>query len=230
MELGVRSVRQVGPRGRFPVSPSWWPGGRREVRSDVRDAQPAAWLEVTEVADGLGYESVWLPEHLVLPVEMGGSRTRIRPSADPAEHAGVRRLRPTWRSSPGARRTDPARHPRLQHRAAASVHRRPGRRDPGRRLGGSGRVRRRCELDARGVGRLGSTSRTRGRRVDEAIDVCRRCGPTRWSSTTASSSTSTPVMFEPKPVQQPHPPVLIGGDVPAALRRAGERWGRAGCR
>ena len=34
-------------------------------------------------------------------------------------------------------------------------------------------------------------------------------------------------MFEPKPVQQPHPPLVIGGDGPAALRRAatvGDGW------
>ena len=52
-------------------------------------------------------------------------------------------------------------------------------------------------------------------------------GPTTWSSTTASSSTSTPVMFNPKPVQQPQPSLLIGGDGAAAKRRAalvGDGW------
>jgi len=36
-----------------------------------------------------------------------------------------------------------------------------------------------------------------------------------------------PVMFEPKPVQQPWPPIIVGGDGPAALRRAatvGDGW------
>jgi alkanesulfonate monooxygenase SsuD/methylene tetrahydromethanopterin reductase-like flavin-dependent oxidoreductase (luciferase family) len=34
---------------------------------------PALFAEVTEEADRLGYESVWLPEHLVFPVVMAGS-------------------------------------------------------------------------------------------------------------------------------------------------------------
>jgi alkanesulfonate monooxygenase SsuD/methylene tetrahydromethanopterin reductase-like flavin-dependent oxidoreductase (luciferase family) len=36
-----------------------------------------------------------------------------------------------------------------------------------------------------------------------------------------------PVKFEPKPVQKPHPPIVFGGETPAALRRAaalGDGW------
>ncbi|HEX3981239.1 MAG TPA: LLM class flavin-dependent oxidoreductase, partial [Acidimicrobiales bacterium] len=35
--------------------------------------RPSAWTEVTVEADRLGYESVWMPEHLVIPVQMAGS-------------------------------------------------------------------------------------------------------------------------------------------------------------
>ena len=34
---------------------------------------PSAWVDVTVEADRLGFDSVWIPEHLVLPVDMGGS-------------------------------------------------------------------------------------------------------------------------------------------------------------
>jgi len=34
---------------------------------------PSAWVAVTVEADRLGFDSVWIPEHLVLPVDMGGS-------------------------------------------------------------------------------------------------------------------------------------------------------------
>ena len=34
---------------------------------------PSLWAEATREADRLGYESVWMPEHLVIPVAMAGS-------------------------------------------------------------------------------------------------------------------------------------------------------------
>ncbi len=36
-------------------------------------AHSSLWPKLTRRADELGYESVWLPEHLVLPVQMAGS-------------------------------------------------------------------------------------------------------------------------------------------------------------
>ena len=73
----------------------------------------------------------------------------------------------------------------------------------------------------------GSTSRTRGRRLDEAIDVCTRL----WTEPVVEHHGEffdfAEVAFEPKPVQQPRPPVLVGGESDAALRRAarlGDGW------
>jgi probable F420-dependent oxidoreductase len=75
----------------------------------------------------------------------------------------------------------------------------------------------RAEWDA-----VGLDPRTRGKRLDEAIDVCRRL----WSEDVVEHHGQffdfDPVMFEPKPVQQPLP-VLVGGESDAALRRAAER-------
>jgi probable F420-dependent oxidoreductase len=68
---------------------------------------------------------------------------------------------------------------------------------------------------------------TRGRRVDESIEVCRRL----WSEDVVEHHGEFfdfgPVMFEPKPTHAPWPPLHIGGDGPAALRRAalvGDGW------
>jgi probable F420-dependent oxidoreductase len=68
---------------------------------------------------------------------------------------------------------------------------------------------------------------TRGARVDECLEVCRRL----WSEPEVEHHGTffdfAAVAFEPKPVQRPWPPLHIGGDGPAALRRAatvGDAW------
>jgi probable F420-dependent oxidoreductase len=68
---------------------------------------------------------------------------------------------------------------------------------------------------------------TRGKRVDEAIEVCRRLWTEPVIEHHGQNFDFGPVMFEPKPVQSPWPPIHIGGDGPAALRRAalvGDGW------
>jgi alkanesulfonate monooxygenase SsuD/methylene tetrahydromethanopterin reductase-like flavin-dependent oxidoreductase (luciferase family) len=63
----------------------------------------------------------------------------------------------------------------------------------------------------------------RGRRTDEYLEVLR----TLWVDDTSSFHGETfdlpPCEMFPKPVQQPHPPLHIGGETPAALRRAATR-------
>jgi probable F420-dependent oxidoreductase len=102
------------------------------------------------------------------------------------------------------------RHPFTTARAAATLDRV----SDGRLLFGIGASWMREEWDA-----VGLDFDSRGRRVDEAIDVCRRL----WSDEAVEHHGEffdfDPVMFEPKPVQQPLP-LHIGGDGPAALRRA----------
>jgi len=68
---------------------------------------------------------------------------------------------------------------------------------------------------------------TRARRVDEAVDVCKRL----WTDETITHHGEffafDEVVFEPKPAQKPWPPILVGGESKAALRRAarlGDGW------
>jgi probable F420-dependent oxidoreductase len=68
---------------------------------------------------------------------------------------------------------------------------------------------------------------TRGRRVDEALMVCKRL----WTESEVHHHGEffrfDSVAFEPKPVQKPWPPVLVGGESNAALARAaraGDGW------
>jgi len=69
---------------------------------------------------------------------------------------------------------------------------------------------------------------SRGRRLDEALEVCSRL----WNDDVVAHRGEffefDAVMIEPKPVQRPHPPILIGGESPAALRRAARHDGWIG--
>ena len=68
---------------------------------------------------------------------------------------------------------------------------------------------------------------TRGRRVDEAIHVCQRLWGEEVVEHHGEFFDFGPVMFEPKPTHEPWPALHIGGDGPAALRRAatvGDGW------
>jgi alkanesulfonate monooxygenase SsuD/methylene tetrahydromethanopterin reductase-like flavin-dependent oxidoreductase (luciferase family) len=67
----------------------------------------------------------------------------------------------------------------------------------------------------------------RGRRTDEYLQICK----TLWTQTPATFTGRyyqlTEAHFGPKPRRQPHPPILIAGHSPAALRRVarfGDGW------
>jgi probable F420-dependent oxidoreductase len=67
----------------------------------------------------------------------------------------------------------------------------------------------------------GADQARRGRRVAEYVEVLRALwapGPTRFDGRFYRIPESR---MEPKPRQQPGPPILLGGSVPAALERAG---------
>ncbi|MGQ0430872.1 MAG: LLM class F420-dependent oxidoreductase [Microthrixaceae bacterium] len=188
---------------------------------------PGFFEEVTVEADRLGFESVWLPEHLVLPVQMSNSP---HPGHD---HPPIPSNVPVFDCfaylSYLAGRTERVRlgthvynlalrHPFVAARAVQTLD-----------VGSRGRL----EL---GIGAswlkeewqaAGLDFHTRGRRLDEALEVCTRL----WSEEVVEHHGTffdfDPVMFEPKPIQKPWPPIHVGGESDAALRRAarvGDGW------
>jgi probable F420-dependent oxidoreductase len=188
---------------------------------------PAFWVEATVEAERLGFESVWLPEHLVLPMEM------TRSPFPGQDHPPIPPETPVFDAfgylSYVAGRTSTIRlathvyllglrHPFVAARAVQTLD-----------LVSGGRV----ELGV-GAGWLesewaavGLEFATRGRRLDEALEVCKRL----WSEPVVEHHGEFfdfgPVMFEPKPVQRPWPPVHVGGESGPALRRAaraGDGW------
>ncbi len=188
---------------------------------------PGFFVEVTVAADRLGFESVWLPEHLVMPVDMTNSPHPGQdvPPVPPdvavfdcfaylSYLAGL-----TERIRLGTHVYNLAlRHPFVAARAVQTLDVVSG----GRAEVGIGASWLAEEWQATGL-----DFQTRGRRLDEAVAVCTRL----WSEDVVAHSGEffefDPVMFEPKPIQKPWPPIHVGGESDAALRRAarlGNGW------
>lgn len=188
---------------------------------------PAAWQDVAVAADELGYESLWLPEHLVFPLEVSG---QLIPGE---EHPPVPPTVPIYEpcaylSFLAARTTQirlgtfvyllGIRHPFISARAFATLDVLSG----GRAVCGVGAGWLTTEWRAAGL-----DPATRGARLDEAIAVVRRLWTEPEISHDGEYFPFEPVAFEPKPVQAGGPPILIGGESPRALRRAatlGDGW------
>jgi probable F420-dependent oxidoreductase len=201
--------------------------GTMKIGIALGTVRPERWTEITCEADQLGYESVWMPEHLVLPVAADGS-----PYAG-ADHPPIPSDVPVFDAfahlSYLAGRTERIRfgthvyniglrHPFVVARAVTTLDVVSG----GRAEFGIGASWLEAEWTS-----VGLDFKTRGPRVDEAIAVCQRL----WSDPVVEHHGEFfdfgPVMFEPKPVQAPWPPMHIGGDGAAALRRAalvGDGW------
>lgn len=186
---------------------------------------PAAHLEVACAADRLGFESVWLPEHLVFPVRMQGSPfgANEHPPVPPstpvfdafAYLAHIAAL--TRRIRLGTHvYLPPLRHPFVFARAVQTLDVL----SKGRAEIGVGAGWLASEFEAAGI-----DFATRGRRLDETILVAERLWTEECVEHHGEFYDFEPVMFEPKPVQKPHPRVHVGGESAGALRRAARLGG-----
>src|SRR5574340_199404 len=179
-------------------------------------ANRSSLLATAHAAERLGYDSVWLTDHLALPQAdaerfghiyesiatlgfLAGGTSRIR--------LGISAL------------VLPQRNPVEVAKQLATVDVLSG-----------GRV-----ILAAGIGwsqgeyqNLGSSFTDRGRRMDEALKVLR----TLWQGNNVSSFQGkyysfTEVVLEPQPVQAGGPPIWVAGNSPQALKRAilyGDGW------
>jgi probable F420-dependent oxidoreductase len=181
---------------------------------------PRLWPDAAEAADRLGFESGWLPEHLVLPTQMAGSP--FEGTDHPPVPPETQLFDPGSMLSFLAARTTSIRlgtyvyllglrHPFITARAFGTLDWLSN----GRAVIGAGAGWLRSEWQA-----LGIDPTTRGARLDEAIGVCRRL----WTEETVAHDGPffpfAEVAFEPKPVQRPIP-IHVGGESAVALRRAG---------
>ncbi len=182
---------------------------------------PRHYPSLAKEAEDLGFESVWIPDHLVFPESMPATylysddgRAPISASTavyDPWVLLGaMSSATETIRFGTNVY-VLPLRHPIVTARSVLTVDR---------------LSRGRVTLGA-GVGWLkeefgivGLDSSTRGRRTDEIILLLRRLWTEEVVEHRGDYYDIPPVRFEPKPFQKPIP-IEIGGSSPRALRRAG---------
>lgn len=186
-------------------------------------ARPEMLAQVARKAEALGFESVWIPEHLAVPVTMrtpypyaadgkfpGGPQVALH---DPfVALAFVAACTSRIRLGTGVF-VLPLRNALAVAKAAASLDVLSN----GRLLFGIGVGWLEDEFEA-----VGMPFRDRAARTREAVRMMKQL----WTDDTPSFEGKfhrfAPLGFNPKPVQKPHPPLILGGESAAALKRAAE--------
>lgn len=182
-----------------PVSGSW--------------ATPENQVRLAQRAEELGYHSIWTFQRLLYPADDTGRRAEpyrsvLDPTVTLAFLAGQ-----TSRVRLGVAVLNmPFLSPTMLAKQLASLDIvSGGRLDAGLGLGSSP-----DEYVA-----TGAPSDRRGRRADEYLQVLK----TLWTEDVVAFDgefcTVPRARMEPKPIQKPHPPILLGGSAEPALRRVG---------
>lgn len=211
---------RAGGHGRMTAAP------RVKVGVNLALAKAGAVVALAQRAEACGYESVWLSDHAALRADGADivaryGRLLYRPDADFVSPlvalAAIAQATSTIRIGVSVL-IAPLRNPLLLARDIATLD-----------ILSSGRL----ELGL-GVGwnadefrAVGADYSTRGARMDEMLDVMRTLFTDERPEFHGRYYGFDPIGFEPKPIQQPGPKLLIGGTSEAALRRAvrrGDGW------
>jgi len=175
------------------------------------DPEPAA--AVARAAEAAGFESVWTAEHVVLPDPQTPDSPipAQTPLLDPAVAlAHVAAHTRTIRLGTGIIIL-PQRNPVVLAKELASVDVLSG----GRLIFGIGAGYLVSEFEA-----LGATFADRGERTSEYIEAIRALWTQPKPSFAGRFAAFSGIDAQPRPVQKPHPPIVVGGMSPPALRRA----------
>jgi probable F420-dependent oxidoreductase len=175
-------------------------------------AQPAAAAKVARAAEAAGFESLWTAEHVVLP------DPQVPPSPVPP---ATPLLDPAVALAFLAAHTErvrlatgiiilPQRNPVVLAKELASVDVLSN----GRLIAGFGVGYLEPEFAA-----IGAPFAERAARMDECLDVLKALWTQRHPRHAGPSFRFSGIDAHPRPVQQPHPPIVIGATSPPAFRR-----------
>jgi probable F420-dependent oxidoreductase len=192
------------------------------------ETNPARLSEIGRAADTLGFDCIWVTDHLVFP-----SKVQSRYPYSPDGASPLRTDTPyldafstlsflsavTHRVKLGiAVYILPLRNPIVTAKVAATVDVLSG----GRLLLGVGAGWMEEEFAI-----AGEDFSTRGARMDECIAVMKALWTQESGSFDGRFFQFEAARMEPPPLQKPHPPLVVGGESDAALRRAatiGDGW------
>jgi len=183
---------------------------------------PRHYPAIAAAAEENGFESVFVPEHLLMPAEIPPSypysesgysvMSAVTPLYDPwVVLASVTAVTKTIRLSTNIY-VVPLRHPFVTARSIITLDRLSG----GRVTLGGGVGWLQEEFDA-----IGLPFHQRGKMMDEIVPLLRRLWTDEVIEHHGTFFDFGPIRFEPKPLQKPCIPIELGGHSTAALERAG---------
>jgi probable F420-dependent oxidoreductase len=256
MRRALAEIAQDHPREATRRTASTAPrsnGGRLERRRIIRDllpkgagrlefganifgvgalADPGTLSGIARLAEDLGYHSIFVADHVLLPRAIASKYPYSRDGGfpydpdqdwlDPLVALGYLAGRTTTIRIGTSVTVLPIRHPIVTAKQVATADRLSG----GRVIFGVGVGWMAEEFEL-----LGASFDDRGRRMDEYLALIKALWTEKNPTFAGRYFRLSDCAMMPKPVQKPHVPVWIGGDSPAALRRAarlGDGWHSAG--
>ncbi|MBI3743315.1 MAG: LLM class F420-dependent oxidoreductase [Chloroflexi bacterium] len=177
---------------------------------------------IAQKAEEVGFESLWVSEHLVFPADIPPTYPYTEDGRPPVT-SNTPLMDPWVLLSFVAASTSkvrlgtgvyilPLRNPFVTARAVCTLDRLSS----GRAILGVGIGWLKEEFEA-----VGERWDNRGERSLEIVEIIRKLWTEPVIEHHGKHYSFGPVKFEPKPAQKPHPPIEFGGETPAALRRAG---------
>ncbi len=191
-------------------------------------ATPENLIKLAQGAEAIGFDYATFSDHVVIPADISTRYPYSDTGEFPSGAAGSRHEQLTEVAWIAAKTTRlrlvtsvmvvPHRQPVLTAKVLSTIDILSG----GRLTIGIGAGWLKEEIEA-----MGSSYEARGRITDETMQVCKLLWTQKDPSFKGEFLSFEKLVFEPKPIQRPHPPIWIGGESGPALRRVarlGDGW------